>query len=524
VLLAVGFVAWAGWFVYDSSFIAVDGQRRFCLYDDAMISMRYAHNLTLGHGLVWNPGDRLEGITNLLMTLLMALGILAFGKFFGVLAIQVAGVGFVLVVAFSCQRIGGFVRERAQGAFPLPAVYFACGLACYPLCYWSLMGMETGLLAALLFAAVAEAMRVDGSARVRLPLPILLGLGFWTRPDAALPAMLILLFRASGIFRRRGWRRVVAVEAGVLGLFGVAISIFRLAYYGSLVPNTYVLKMTGWSAAQRVENGLGYMLPVLANLWPLVLMGLAGAALTASRHTALLAALALASMGYQVYIGGDPTPLWRQMALFFPLFGLLAVVGALRVRDLVGQAAARLPRRGAWSPALLPTAALWLASAGVVFSVAQAQRAFAGEILFRKPAFTLAENARMSNTGLLLEKLSTPEASVGVLWAGAIPYFSGRRGVDFLGRCDRHIAGVEPDVSGATAWGGMKVLPGHNKYDLDYSIVKLSPTYVQASSWGRDDLGAFVRRRYEFVRYEGVLLRLKKGSPHIRWSLLGGSP
>ncbi len=33
-----------------------------------MILMRYAYNLAHGNGLVWNPGERVEGITNPLWT------------------------------------------------------------------------------------------------------------------------------------------------------------------------------------------------------------------------------------------------------------------------------------------------------------------------------------------------------------------------------------------------------------------------------------------------------------------------
>ena len=32
----------------------VDGERVFCLWDDAMISMTYARNLVEGHGLTWS--------------------------------------------------------------------------------------------------------------------------------------------------------------------------------------------------------------------------------------------------------------------------------------------------------------------------------------------------------------------------------------------------------------------------------------------------------------------------------------
>ncbi|HCP45317.1 MAG TPA: hypothetical protein DIU15_04715, partial [Deltaproteobacteria bacterium] len=38
--------------------------------DDTFISMRYARNLAMGHGLVFNYGDRLEGYTNFLWVVL----------------------------------------------------------------------------------------------------------------------------------------------------------------------------------------------------------------------------------------------------------------------------------------------------------------------------------------------------------------------------------------------------------------------------------------------------------------------
>lgn len=37
-----------------------------CVQEDAFISFRYARNLVDGHGLVFNPGERVEGYTNFL--------------------------------------------------------------------------------------------------------------------------------------------------------------------------------------------------------------------------------------------------------------------------------------------------------------------------------------------------------------------------------------------------------------------------------------------------------------------------
>src|SRR5690349_8932189 len=43
------------------------------LCDDAFVSFRYARNLWQGHGLVWNRGERVEGYTNFLWVIELAL-------------------------------------------------------------------------------------------------------------------------------------------------------------------------------------------------------------------------------------------------------------------------------------------------------------------------------------------------------------------------------------------------------------------------------------------------------------------
>src|ERR671913_2350701 len=102
IIASIGtcFVAWASLFIYRSSIIGIDGRRYFCLWDDAMISMRYAWNFSHGFGLVWNPGEYVEGYTNPLMTLLMSLATLVFEKVNAVLAVQVQGILFLLLNAY----------------------------------------------------------------------------------------------------------------------------------------------------------------------------------------------------------------------------------------------------------------------------------------------------------------------------------------------------------------------------------------------------------------------------------------
>ena len=54
---------------------AANVERHAFLGDDSFISFRYAKHLAEGQGLVWNPGDRVEGYTNFLWVLLMAAGL-----------------------------------------------------------------------------------------------------------------------------------------------------------------------------------------------------------------------------------------------------------------------------------------------------------------------------------------------------------------------------------------------------------------------------------------------------------------
>ena len=96
---------WRGAAVYRSSFV-IDGHRYACLADDAMISMRYALNLVNGNGLVWNPGQRVEGYTNPLMVMLMAGLIRLFGRMTAILVVQITGVLAAACAAVLASRLG----------------------------------------------------------------------------------------------------------------------------------------------------------------------------------------------------------------------------------------------------------------------------------------------------------------------------------------------------------------------------------------------------------------------------------
>jgi hypothetical protein len=140
-------------------------------------------------------------------------------------------------------------------------------------------------------------------------------------------------------------------------------------------------------------------------------------------------------------------------------------------------------------------------------------------LLLGRPFRADAFDAKL-RAALVLNEIATEDASVGVLSAGAVPYYTGLRAVDFLGKNDAYLAQLPPDLSGAVSWDGLYSVPGHNKYDLHYSIEQLRPTYIQASFWGSQDLTPWVEAHYERVTYKGARLWLLKDSPDVRWELL----
>ena len=109
----------------------------------------------------------------------------------------------------------------------------------------------------------------------------------------------------------------------------------------------------------------------------------------------------------------------------------------------------------------------------------------------------------------------------------SIPFYSQRYGVDFLGKSDPDIAGRAPDLSGAVGWKEIISIPGHNKYDLNISIVDRRPTYIQGTTWGTNNVSAWASRHYVSITHGGVPLLLLKNSPDVLWQKVeqqGGNP
>ena len=218
------------------------------LCDDAFISFRYARNLADGHGLVFNPGERIEGMTNWLWTVMLAAGMklglqpesvsLVVG-----IAAYIASVGLLL---WSERRFLERIGMVGRWFVPVAGLWAA---ADRDWATYATSGLETSLftlvsLGGVLFLLMPHhrSWRTCGLAGALFALAAMI------RPEGAGVAGLALvafLLRADRSSRSRLAPLVAYLVCLVLPL--VCFAGFRLMYYGALVPNTYYAKSGGLS-------------------------------------------------------------------------------------------------------------------------------------------------------------------------------------------------------------------------------------------------------------------------------------
>jgi arabinofuranosyltransferase len=473
--LVAAFLAYAAAFIWRTSFV-IGGERYFSLFDDAMVSMRYARNLAQGHGLVWNPGERVEGITNPLWTLWMALlHLLAVAEPKIALAVQATSAALLTALLFVVRAIGLRLtgsRGAALGAVALTAAYL-------PLNNWALQGMEVGLLALVVSGAVLLALRDLERGRFPLAAYLLLGAGTLVRLDGAVPLLATCGFLALADRPRRA--RHLAVGIGVFAAFIGLQTGARLWYYGQALPNTYYLKMTGYPVLERITRGTWVLATVAWYANPLLFLLPLGILLfRRDRAVGLLFALVAGQAAYSAYVGGDAWEWWgganRYLCVGMPLYFVLL---AWALHGALAGTWARLAEGGR---PLHPALRGWvwaavLALAVLSFNALKGPRSLAEWALVRPPMHA-RDNARMVRTALWLRAHTRPGAVIAVRWAGAPPYFARRRAIDLLGKTDPVIArrGMVGPPTGPARWVGF--WPGHLKWDYAYSIGRLRPDAV----------------------------------------------
>jgi hypothetical protein len=502
LVLLLALAAWGARFIWLTSF-DVGGRRFFCLFDDAMISMTYARNLVEGYGLNWaRQGLPVEGFTHPLWTFFM-IPVNASGLplLLRSLPVQILSLALLLLHVVLIHRlvVRHFSYPGARSGLPaavLTAFY-------YPLNYWALMGMETGLQAVLTTASVLLALDVVEGARDRhLPLFLLGAAAYLLRMDMLLMVGTVQLFvllslrgRSVGAVERRHWLLGAALFAAAVLGYG----IFRGLYFHDVLPNTYYLKLTGVPLPVRVLRGLACLKDTLVVHAGILLPVAAGTAWVLARggreerrwRWGLPAALFLLYCAYSAWVGGDA---WernegvlanRFVAFVFPLVFVLG--NGLLNRGLAGIARAARTRRPGLGPRALPLWAAFATAAALLAATPPWTGVEWGEywqdLAVTRPPLLVISHHIVFNQTRELQRIALPGAVVASVWAGIPAYLTDWKMVDILGYNDSVVAREPSAQLYIYLESYLYFRPGHVKWDYEHILQMHHPdAFLQL--WG----------------------------------------
>ena len=310
---------------------ALGWQRRW-LADDGLIAARTVRQILAGNGPVFNPGQRVEANTSALWTWLIAgLAWVTRADVYSVLVwtgLILAPLGLLLAL------LGARRLHRRSGAVSVLPFGALVVLALPPFWDFVTSGLEESLIACWLGLCwyLLSGLRPEPSRR-DYALYFTLGLGWVVRPETLLCTV---GFLAAVLYTQRPGRRRCAGLLAVALAVPAGYQIFRMGYYGLLVPNTALAKE---ATSLRIPAGMAYLANFAGPYWlwvpGLTLAAGAAAALRWRRlgrpqRAVIVAAVTcgLLLAGYVIAIGGD----FMHARMFLPaVYVLLLPVMAVPV-------------------------------------------------------------------------------------------------------------------------------------------------------------------------------------------------
>ena len=302
------------------------GARPVC--DDAFIFVRYADNVVAGNGLVFNPGERVEGFTSPLWVGLAT--VLAWMGLGGVASLQLFG-----ILAFAAAS-GMTVRLSDRlGAPPFMAMMAGCTVAATAsLLRHALSGMETAAFALAIIGALDAVVREHRDGRVcGLVSSLWMIAATVVRPEGF--GVAVFAWATSWLMLPTPDRRIGRSGLVLFGATLGGLEAFRLAYFGAWLPNTFFAKV---DAEPNLMAGLAYVARGGFET-PLLLLLLIAVAANGRRWTREMAIVGLpvvALIGWVIWVEGDYFSWARFLVPMVPASAALA-----------GAALGRLGRRRA---------------------------------------------------------------------------------------------------------------------------------------------------------------------------------
>lgn len=428
-LVAASLVILAGVFFYNL-------RRHYIMPDDAFISFRYADHLARGEGLVWNPGERVEGYSNFLWVLLLSSG-MRLGvdpQVTSTVLNTASGVALLIGIYLLSARFHG--RWSPFAGLPVVVLVTSASFTA-----WCSGGLATMFFTAVVFFAYLAFLRErEGPSTWFYPSTLLFAIAALTRPEGALHFGVAGLFFLADILRReRPWS--AALTWGLPWALVVGIHLlWRHSYYGFWLPNTYYAKVGGelwWGQSLSYFQSFSQMYH-LEWFLPLALL----AVCYRPRYVHVLFAVAIGlHVLYIASVGGDYLE-FRFLVMIFPYLYWLIVEGIERLARFGRSALVGRGLAAACAVALVATTATGELKGA---SLKDLLRLSVGTIDFMQLTTESWTEQALFLRGLVDDGLLPDDTMLAVGGAGVIPYYTRLPTIDIIGLNDVHVAHSPPD-------------------------------------------------------------------------------
>jgi len=436
-------------------YAAMVGTFKF-IQDDTFISLQYAKNFAGGNGLVFNLGERTEGFTAFLWVMIESLPFLlgfnpilftqALSLFFGALILITT---FLLSNKILTKNFPEISKYSYINLVPLILLIFSNTFV-----YWAVSGMETSFYSFLFLSGIYFFfIRSEHKRNIYISLTFI-SLAFLTRQEVALIFFLLLLYLIKGnavinnkvnLFAGFLNKRVI-IFISVFILIALALTLFRLFYFGYILPNTFYAK-TGFSLIY-IKTGFQYFLDFCTHyliygallFLPLITFYNKKYHSTAVYFFSIIIIHTL----YVIFIGGD---VLTQFRFFIPVLPIIFAMFTFFLYLLYEVLSKLLNKKMLFIPVL---AALTYLIAQYNYNlnfddtIKMVGREKALVLSMKEDAFLLSNTDKQKN-------LTVASSTIGVL-----KYFSGFNVLDMVGLTNEYIAhNPKPikDISGeVTGW------------------------------------------------------------------------
>jgi 4-amino-4-deoxy-L-arabinose transferase-like glycosyltransferase len=432
-------------------------------WDDSFIFYRYAENLANGHGLVYNPGEFVEGFSSVLWTLILALA-----GFIGLSIPEAArwigiflSIGTIILVFQIGVKLVPKSRLVAAIGILLLSLRFDFGLYAHS-------GMETALMVFLVTLTYYLYISAVENRTLLWLTGVAAGLTALTRPEGII-VLFALIIALIIRYRFRNWGELISSLIPLIlpvVVILAALIIWRYNYYNDFFPNTYYAKISGVNPS-LIARGIYHLMKffIYGGGFVYFIPFLIYTVIEIKRHEIMaLIILTLTFAAFTVYTTGDWFPCGRFMQPVLPIIIILTSAGLIKIYEKLN--------------------IKWYISVVIIglFIISGYQNSLRRNT---EPAVEVYSHNHWVNQwadlGRLFGKMrnDVPNMSIAAYPIGALGYYSNAKIIDMIGLIDKHIAHNGLQLRGYV---------GHERTDLDY-VLNTRPDIIFTGMETIDSLG-----------------------------------